>query len=138
MYKSDNLAGNLATQPQPPRVLTWLLQRPLGFLSAVLPALLSVLRAADRATLLAVLEVLSLQEAAPAWCVGHADRGILASVVYDTQGVHLPARRVMREGTLVWERRKHIAYISNLVVAAGARRCALLPSVLLLLPYKCY
>jgi hypothetical protein len=87
-------------------------------------SLVAALRTADQAALRAALRVLRMEDAAAAWGVPYTERGIVASVVYDTQGVHLPAKRVMREGGWVWERRKHIAYISNLVVASGARRCA--------------
>lgn len=70
----------------------------------------------------ALLQALEWEGAEENWGVPYQERGIVGAVVYDTLGMHLPAKR-MRVGTKwIWKRRTNIAYISNLAVAPGARR----------------
>lgn len=51
-----------------------------------------------------------------------ANSALLGTVVLDSLGEHVPPKRVEKYGTVRFQRRQHIAYISNLAVTQQARR----------------
>jgi ribosomal protein S18 acetylase RimI-like enzyme len=52
----------------------------------------------------------------------YASAGVMGAIVVDTLGDHVPPRRVDVRGVVRQQRRKGIAYLSNLAVAPEARR----------------
>jgi hypothetical protein len=86
----------------------------------VATAISTVFRRVRNALLKLVLAAVNCPEATAAWGISHAERGLVGVIVFDTLAFHVPAVWL---GKNKWQRRHNIAYISNVAIAPGCRRC---------------
>lgn len=77
------------------------------------------MKAAQNACMRGLLAAMEWDEAWGAWGVPIQERGIIGTACVDTLGYHVASD--FSDGK--WSRRENVAYISNMAVAPGCRRC---------------